>query len=92
MATTKKTDEVKEEVKETKEKTVKIRLPKDRYDNAPVFVGVNGRTFMIKRGEDAEVPECVAHVLELSEKAEDEIYAYEEYIKEQKKKAHAGEQ
>lgn len=48
-----------------KEKMVKIRLFKDsnKYKN-DLFVGVNGRTFQIKRGVEMEVPESVALVIE----------------------------
>ena len=48
-----------------KEKMVKIRLFKDsnKYKN-DLFVGVNGRTFQIKRGVEVEVPESVALVIE----------------------------
>lgn len=46
-----------------KEKMVKIRLPitKDMKDD--VFVSVNDRTWLIQRGREIEVPECVAEVL-----------------------------
>lgn len=81
---TKKTVEEAVEVKEeqeqfpAKEKTVKIKLPIERgsKENA-VFVSVNERTWLIKRGEEVEVPECVAQVLELREKALDEAYEFE---------------
>ena len=45
------------------EKMVKIRLPitKDMKDD--VFVSVNDRTWLIQRGREIEVPECVAEVL-----------------------------
>ena len=46
-----------------KEKTVKIRLPLTRTEKDDVPVGVNGRKWLIKRGVDVEVPECVAEVL-----------------------------
>ncbi len=45
------------------EKLIKIRLPKERRDQEDVFVGVNERTWLIKRGVEVEVPECVAEVL-----------------------------
>ena len=49
------------------ERTVKIRLFKDHgaYQE-PVFAAVNGRTFLIQRGEEVEVHESVAEVLENS--------------------------
>ena len=54
-----------------KEKMVKIRLFKDsnKYKN-DLFVGVNGRTFLIKRGVEVEVPESVALVIEDSQAQE----------------------
>ncbi len=52
---------------EMKEEKVKICLFKDnaRYKN-DVFVGVNGRSYVIRRGEEVEVPAEVAEVLEHS--------------------------
>nr|DAI52500.1 MAG TPA: V-type ATP synthase subunit E [Caudoviricetes sp.] len=49
------------------EKMVRIRLQKDnwRYRD-DVFVGVNGKGWLIKRGVPVEVPENVAEVLENS--------------------------
>lgn len=61
-----------------KEKTVKIRLPKTRELQDDVFVSVNERTWLIKRGVEVEVPECVAEVLANAEKAEEERWAFEE--------------
>lgn len=61
---------------EKKEKMVKIRLPLMRGDNnADVFVGVNGRTWLIKRGVEVEVPECCA--IELRQQEEALAKAYE---------------
>lgn len=59
-----------------KEKMVKIKLFRDdeRY-KAPVFVGVNGRTWLIPRGVEVEVPECVDEVLRNSANAEAEAEA-----------------
>lgn len=47
------------------EERVTIRLFKDnaKYKD-DVFVAVNGRSFLIQRGVDIEVPRCVAQVLE----------------------------
>lgn len=42
------------------EKLIKIRLPKERREQEDVFVGINERTWLIKRGVEVEVPECVA--------------------------------
>ncbi len=58
------------EVKKTeapKEKTVKIKIPRTRADQEDVFVSVNERTWIVKRGVEVEVPECVAEVLQHQE-------------------------
>lgn len=47
-----------------KEKRVRIKLPLTRSEKDDVFVGVNGKTYLIKRGEAVEVPESVAEVLQ----------------------------
>lgn len=59
------------------EKTVKLRLPKLRDRQDDVFVSVNNRTWLIKRGEDVEVPECVEEVLRHAEEMSDEAARYE---------------
>lgn len=64
--------------KVVKEKTVKIRLPLTRTEKNDVLVGVNGRTWLIKRGEEVEVPECVAEVLQHKEEMLSEAMAFEE--------------
>lgn len=49
------------------EKLVKIKLFKDSYKyKDDVFVSVNNRNWLIQRGVEVEVPECVAEVLERS--------------------------
>ena len=50
-----------------KEKMVKIRIPKFKANQEDVFVSVNERTFIVKRGIEVEVPECVAEVIRHSE-------------------------
>lgn len=58
--------------------TVKIRIPKDpsnRADNA-LFVGLNGKRYLIKRGETVEVPRGVAEIIEHSELQAEEAQAY----------------
>ena len=50
-----------------KEKTVKIRIPKFKANQEDVFVSVNERTWIVKRGVEVEVPECVAEVIRHSE-------------------------
>jgi exosome complex RNA-binding protein Rrp4 len=64
--------------KVAKEKTVKIKLPLTRTEKNDVLVGVNGRTWLIKRGEEVEVPECVAEVLQHKEEMLSVAMAFEE--------------
>ena len=74
MATTKtETKEVKEEVR-----MVKIKIPLTRKEKDDVWVAVNGQKFLIKRGEEVEVPEYVAEVLQRREEMLDIAMAYEE--------------
>ena len=50
-----------------KEKTVKVKIPKFKKNQEDVFVSVNERTWIVKRGVEVEVPECVAEVIRRSE-------------------------
>ena len=58
-------------------KKVKIRLPLTRQEKQDVYVGVNGKTYLIKRGVDVEAPESVAEVLKHKEEMLDLAMAYE---------------
>ena len=49
-------------------KTVAIRLHLTRELREDVFVGINGKSWLIKRGETVEVPWNVAKVLSRREK------------------------
>ena len=60
-----------------KEKTVKIRIPRTKADQEDVFVSVNARTWIVKRGVEVEVPECVAEVLRHQEEALEAIMEFE---------------
>ena len=64
-----------------KEKTVKIRLPitKDLKDD--VFISVNERTWLIQRGKEVEVPECVAEVLRNQEIQLEQAMLFHESVK-----------
>lgn len=57
-----------ENKKSMMEQTAKIKLPVTRELKDDVFVGVNGKTYQIKRGVEVVVPLAVAKVLERSEK------------------------
>ena len=63
-----------------KEKMIKIRIPRTKADQEDVFVSVNLRTWLIKRGVEVEVPECVAEVLRHQEEALEEIMLFEERV------------
>ena len=66
------------EIPETQEEElVTIRLPLLRDDQRDVFVRVNHRTWLIKRGVAVQVPKCVQEVLENSERAELEAMEYQ---------------
>ena len=59
-------------------KMVKIRIPRTKSDQEDVFVSVNLRTYIIKRGVDVEVPDFVAEVLRHQEEMLEEIMIFEE--------------
>ncbi len=56
-----------ETAKEEGPKMVKLKLPLTRGEKDDVIVGVNGKTWLIKRGEEVEVPASVFEVLKNSE-------------------------
>ena len=65
------------EKKQEEEKKVTIRLPRSKDEQSDVFVSVNERTFLIKRGVPVTVPESVAEVIATSERAEEEATDFE---------------
>jgi hypothetical protein len=73
--------------KETKRVTV--RLPRLPGQNAvqEEFFSVNGKNYVIKRGETVEIPEAVAEVIRNSEKAEEYAMEYIENLKKPDDKA-----
>ena len=72
-------EEVKNEsVVETGPKMVKVRIPRTKADQEDVFVSVNLRTYIIKRGVEVEVPEFVAEVLRHQEEMLEEIMLFED--------------
>ena len=66
---------------EAKEKLVKIRIPRTKVDQEDIPVWVNNRSWLIKRGETVEVPECVAEVLRHQEEMLEEAMLFEEKAK-----------
>ena len=59
-------------------KKVKVKLPLTRTEKDDVFVGLNGKTYLIKRGVEVEVPYGVAKILERREKMLSIAMEYEE--------------
>lgn len=68
------------------EETVKIRLPITREERAPVTVWVNERSWIIQRGQEVEVPACVAEVLRNKEMMLEYGIAYDDEHKAQEPK------
>lgn len=75
MSTEKKTTEVKTE------KTVKIKLPRIKGESDTVYVSINNRNWLIKRGVEVEVPECVKELIDQQEEAIEEAYKRREAAK-----------
>ena len=69
-----------EAVVETGPKMVKVRIPRTKKDEEDVFVSVNLRTYIIKRGVEVEVPEFVAEVLRHQEEMMEEIMLFEDSV------------
>lgn len=57
--------------------TVRIKIPLSRGNNEDVWVAVNGRSYLIKRGVYVDVPAAVAEVLQHSEEMEAQAMEYE---------------
>lgn len=64
-----------------KEKKVKIRLPITKTEKDDVFVGLNGKTYLIKRGVEVEVPAGVAEILKRRDDMLVAAMDYEESVK-----------
>jgi hypothetical protein len=61
-----------------KEKMVKIRIPRTSAKQEDEPVWVNERSWIVKRGVEVEVPECVAEVLRHKEEMLEQIMLFEE--------------
>ena len=64
-----------------KEQTVRVRLPRTRELKDDVFVSVNQRTWLIRRGEEVELPLCAAEVLRNSEAMAEEALRYDSHVR-----------
>ena len=72
--------EMNEATVETGPKMVKVRIPRTKADQEDVFVSVNLRTYIIKRGVEVEVPEFVAEVLRHQEEMLEEIMLFDDAV------------
>lgn len=70
------TKETKQAVK--KEEKVTIKLPLTRSEKDDVWVGLNGKSYLIKRGVNVEVPAGVAEILQHQEEMINLAMEYEE--------------
>ena len=71
-------DTIKNTTTNAKSKKILVKLPLNRGQNAnqDEFFSVNGKNYIIKRGEEIEIPEAVAEVIRNSEKAEEYAMRY----------------
>ncbi len=70
-------------------KRVEVRLPRNMGQNAnqDEFFSVNGKNYIIKRGENVAIPEEVAEVIRNAEKAEEYAMHYvDELVKAEEEK------
>lgn len=75
MATTTKKETIAEET--TAPKMVTVRIPRISKDQEDVFVSVNMKTYVIKRGVAVEVPDFIAEVLQHQEEMLQVAYDFE---------------
>ncbi len=57
--------------------TVFVKLPRIGLEQEDVFVSVNNRTYIVKRGEKVEVPAFVAEVLQHQEEMLETILRFQ---------------
>ena len=65
---------------EKKEPMVKIRLEKTRENKLPLFVSINGKNWMIQRGEEVTIPLCVYEQIQHHNKMMAERMEFEEAL------------
>ena len=68
-------------VEKKTEKMVTIKLPRIKGEADSVYVSINERTWLIKRGVSVEVPECVAKLIDEQDQAIEEAEARKERAK-----------
>ena len=63
---------------EAKQKMVKVKIPRVKKKQQPQFVSVNNYTCLIKPGEEVEVPDFVAEVLQHRDEMLEVVAAFED--------------
>lgn len=87
---TKKDATVEENIVPTvEEERVTIRLPLSREERDDVYVGLNGKGYLIKRGVNVDVPAGVAEILRRREEMLETALAFEDDLA---KQSYPGEQ
>lgn len=87
---TKKDATVEENIVPTvEEERVTIRLPLSREEREDVYVGLNGKGYLIKRGVNVDVPAGVAEILRRREEMLETALAFEDDLA---KQSYPGEQ
>lgn len=90
MATKKDEATVEEKAAPTvEEERVTIRLPLSREERDDVYVGLNGKGYLIKRGVNVDVPAGVAEILRRREEMLETALAFEDDLA---KQSYPGEQ
>lgn len=77
-----------ETVEESRGKCVRIRLPLTRDQKEDMYVGLNGVGYLIKRGQEVDVPAGVAEIIQRSEEMLAQALEYEASVS---KASHPGE-
>ena len=77
-----------ETVEESMGKYVRIRLPLTRDQKEDMYVGLNGVGYLIKRGQEVDVPAGVAEIIQRSEEMLAQALEYEASVS---KASHPGE-
>lgn len=57
---------------------ITVKIPRTRKDQEDVFVAVNNRTYIIKRGVPVDVPDFVYEVLQHQEEMLEKIMLFDE--------------
>lgn len=73
---------------DVKEGYVRIRLPLSREQKEDMYVGLNGVGYLIKRGQEVDVPAGVAEIIQRSEEMLAQALEYEASVS---KASHPGE-